>query len=177
MNAGSRKIGAVVLGVILVCILCYAALVFDNDIGVQSSGLEADLRSSQGIKEDWLLTGTASDEMAAYIAYPEDRSDHTFSFYVNRPGLSFGYFFRSGGSLSEVGKYIAEFTMEGYHERAFISMNRQNAARLEVDDGTSVQVTELDSDQPFAIILPVNAGTVTFFDVQGNEVDYYRHPV
>ena len=35
--------------------------------------------------------------------------------YVNRPGLSFGYFFRGGGTLSGIQKGIVEFTVEGYN--------------------------------------------------------------
>ena len=44
---------------------------------------------------------------------------------LNRPGLSFGYFFRGGGNLSSVDKEILACTVEGYKEQAFISMNRQ----------------------------------------------------
>ena len=54
---------------------------------------------------------------------PTGKTDHTFSVYVNRPGLSFGYFFRGGGDIVEVDDYIAEFVVEGNNERAFISMN------------------------------------------------------
>ena len=74
--------------------------------------------------------------MAAYISYPQDLSDHSFSVYVNRPGLSFGYFFRGGGKLSGVQRGIVEFTVEGYNERAFISMNQQQVQQLEIDDAT-----------------------------------------
>ena len=115
--------------------------------------------------------------MAAYISYPQDRSDHTFSVYVNRPGLSFGYFFRGGGSLSGVERGIAEFTADGYNERAFISMNQPKAARLEIDDGNTVQIIDLNSDQPFAIVLPANAGVIHFYDGNGNPVKYQKNPL
>lgn len=111
------------------------------------------------------------------ISYPQDRSDHTFSVYVNRPGLSFGYFFRGGGSLSGVERGIAEFTVDGYNERAFISMNQPKAARLEIDDGNTVQVIDLNSDQPFAIVLPANAGVIHFYDGNGNPVNYQKNPL
>ena len=71
-------------------------------IGTSAANLESDIRNLQKIPEDWIVEGDVSDTMAAYISYPQDRSDHTFSVYVNRPGLSFGYFFRGGGSLSGV---------------------------------------------------------------------------
>ncbi len=131
----------------------------------------------QKIPEDWIVEGDVSDTMAAYISYPQDRSDHTFSVYVNRPGLSFGYFFRGGGSLSGVERGIAEFTADGYNERAFISMNQPKAARLEIDDGNTVQIIDLNSDQPFAIVLPANAGVIHFYDGNGNPVKYQKNPL
>ena len=84
----------IVIGVVLVCILFVCFLYTNNEIGVTSSKLETDIRSSQKIKDDWTVDGSVSSTMAAYISYPQDLSDHSFSVYVNRPGLSFGYFFR-----------------------------------------------------------------------------------
>ena len=115
--------------------------------------------------------------MAAYISYPQDMSDHTFSVYVNRPGLSFGYFFRAGGKLSEIQEGIAEFTTEGANERALISMNQQQVQQLQIDDGRAKQAIDIDSDQPFAIVLPINAGSITFYDVNGNAVEYWNRPL
>ena len=79
-----------VTGILLVCSVFVGFLYVSNDIGIASGNLEADIRSSQKIKEDWAVDGSVSDTMAAYISYPQDMSDHTFSVYVNRPGLSFG---------------------------------------------------------------------------------------
>ena len=93
----------IVIGVVLACILFVCFLYTNNEIGVEigvtSSKLEADIRSSQKIKDDWTVDGSVSSTMAAYISYPQDLSDHSFSVYVNRPGLSFGYFFRGGGKI------------------------------------------------------------------------------
>lgn len=109
--------------------------------------------------------------MAAYISYPENKSDHTFSVYINAPGLSFGYFFCGGGTISSE-KSIAAYTIEGYSEKAYISMNEENVERLEIADGQSRQVVEVDSNKPFALVLPGNAGTVTFYDVDGKTVNF-----
>ena len=141
----------IVIGVVLACILFVCFLYTNNEIGVTSSKLEADIRSSQKIKDDWTVDGSVSSTMAAYISYPQDLSDHSFSVYVNRPGLSFGYFFRGGGKLSGVQRGIAEYTVEGYNERAFISMNQQQVTQLEIDDGNTIQVLDIDSNKPFAI--------------------------
>ncbi len=167
-----NAIGKIILAVLLVCLLVVAFLYVNNDIGVTEKNLETDIRESQKIQDDWMVTGSVSDTMAGFISYPQNMSDHTFSVYVNRPGLSFGYFFREGGSLASVEEYIAEFTIEGYSERVFISMNAQKVERLEIDNGNDVQVIEVDSEKPFAIVLPVNAGNITFYDVNGHTVEY-----
>ena len=116
--------------------------------------------------------------MAAFLSYPENQSDHSYSVFVNRPGLSFGYFFRGGGSLRSVETHIIdEYTINGYDERAFISMNKQQVAQLTIDDGNTVQTMEIDSNKPFAIVLPLNAGTISFYDVNGNKVEFFEHPL
>ena len=167
----------IVIGVVLACILFVCFLYTNNEIGVTSSKLEADIRSSQKIKDDWTVDGSVSSTMAAYISYPQDLSDHSFSVYVNRPGLSFGYFFRGGGTLSGIQRGIVEFTVEGYNERAFISMNQQQVTQLEIDDGNTIQVLDIDSNKPFAIVLPINAGNITFYDVNRNTVEYWNNPL
>lgn len=167
----------IVIGIVFVCILFVGYLYANNDIGITSTNLEADMRSSQKIKDDWTLDGSVSNTMAAYISYPQDMSDHTFSVYVNRPGLSFGYFFRGGGNLSEVQRGIVEFTVEGYNERAFISMIQQHVQQLEIDDGNAIQVIDIDSNKPFVIVLPINAGKITFYDVNRNTVEYWNNPL
>lgn len=164
-----------VIGILLVCSLFVGFLYISSDIGIASGNLETDIRSSQKIKEDWAIDGSVSDTMAAYISYPQDMSDHTFSVYVNRPGLSFGYFFRGGGTLSGIQRGIVEFTVEGYNERAFISMNQQQVQQLEIDDGNTIQVVDIDRNKPFAIVLPINAGNITFYDVNRNTVEYWNN--
>lgn len=165
------------LGFVLLCVIFVGLLYAHNDIGISATNLESDIRSSQRIQDDWITEGTVSDTMAAYISYPQERNDHTFSVYVNRPGLSFGYFFRGGGSLLGVARGIVEFTIEGYEERAFISMNQQQVSRLEIDDGNLIQVIDIDSDKPFAIVLPINVGAIHFYDVDGNIVEYLNNPL
>ena len=166
-----------ILRILLVCVLLLGFLYMDGDIGTSAANLESDIRNLQKIPENWIAEGDVSDTMAAYISYPQDRSDHTFSVYVNRPGLSFGYFFRAGGKLSEIQEGIAEFTAEGANERALISMNQQQVQQLQIDDGHAKQAIDIDSDQPFAIVLPINAGSITFYDVNGNAVEYWNHPL
>ena len=174
MKTRVNKLMKFILCVLLICIALVGFLYLDYRIGVQKSQLETDIRSSQKINSDWIVDGTVSDTIAAFISYPDDMTHHTFSVYVNRPGLSFGYFFRGGGNLTEANG-IAGYTVEGYNERAFISMNRQQVECLKIDDGNSIQVIDIDSNKPFAIVLPVNAGALSFYDVDGNTVEFWRH--
>ena len=115
-----KKLPIILLGVILACVLVFGFLYANNDIGKTANSLEADIRQSQKILDDWIVDGSISDTMAAFISYPQDKTDHTFSVYVNRPGLSFGYFFRGGGDIVEVDDYIAEFVVEGNNELVFL---------------------------------------------------------
>ena len=160
---------------LLICIAFAGFLFLNNDIGIHSSQLESDIRSGQKIDPDWTVSGTVSDTIAAFISYPDDMTDHTFSVYVNRPGISFGYFFRSGGDLTASDTEIAEYTVEGYKERAFISMNKQQVKCLKIDDGNSTQVIDIDSSKPFAVVLSVNAGEIAFYDIEGNAVEFQEH--
>ena len=168
------KIAGVVLAGLLLLI---SFLWFNNDIGVSKNSIEKDARGSSKIEDDWQVAKDTSDTLSAMVFYPEDRLDHSFQIYVNRPGLSFGYFFRGGGDIVEVENYIAEFTVEGYNDRAFVSTNTQKVARMEIDDGNAIEKINIDSSKPFAYVLPKNIGNITFFDINNNVVDTMSHPL
>lgn len=172
-----RKPSDLIAAIIIGCVFLAAVVYMTGIFGVPASRLEKDVRSQHHISDDWTVEGTVSDQMAIYLCYPEDRSDCTYSFYLNRPGLSFGYFFRSGGGSSGVSEYIEEIVAEGYTDRAFLSMNLAKVARVEVNYGSKVETIELDSNKPFTLILPQEAEEVTFYDVDGNIVEFYQHPV
>lgn len=105
--------------------------------------------------------------MSAMIFYSSDLRNNTFSIYINRPGISIGYFFRAGGSPIETDGYISEYHIEGCEECAFISSNKQRVNKVEIDDGKRIKSINIDSEKPFALILPVNAGSVTIYDIKG----------
>lgn len=175
MQSRANKLIKFILCILLICIVFAGFLFLNNDIGIQSSRLESDIRSGQKIDPNWTVSGTVSDTIAAFISYPDNKSDHTFSVYVNRPGLSFGYFFRGGGDLTVSDNKIEEYMVEGYNERAFISMNKQQVECLKINDGNSIKVIDIDSSKPFTVVLPVNAGEIAFYDVNGNTVQFREH--
>lgn len=165
------------MAVILASVVLCSFLHLKIEIGVPKSELKEEIRSTHKINDDWIAEGTSSDMLAAYIFFPEDMSDHIFCVYLNHPGFSFGYFLRAGGNLGGVQGNILEFTIEGYSERVFISMNKQKVEKLKIDDDNSVQTIGIDSNKPFSIILPTNAGDITFLDINGDEIDFRNQPI
>ena len=162
----------IISGIFILAVFLLSVSFASNNIGVSPEKLEEDIRYSQQIDESWAVTGSVSDSMAAYISYPDDKSDHTFSVYLKRSGLSYGYFFRAGGSIGEIDDSIKEFTFEGCNELALVSMNTQKIARLEIDNGIEIKAVELDSEKPFAVVLDKNAGELRFYDAEGKAVEY-----
>lgn len=93
--------------------------------------------------------------------------------YVDRPGFSFGYFFRAGGGLTSAA--IAEFTVSGQGGRVYLSMNEHHAVRAVIGGGADVQVVELDGNAPFALAVPPGVGNAIFYDGQGEVVETVCH--
>ena len=162
------KYAGVFVAFIIISVL---ALYLNNDIGINKANIEKDARKSQKISDNWQVVKDTTEIMSAMIFYDESLSNHTFSVYVNRPGLSLGYFFLGGGSLQEG---ITEFFIDGYSERAFISMNNQHVRKVEIGNGNSIKKIEIDSTKPFAFILPANIGAVTIYDINDNVVKFQR---
>ena len=167
-----KHLPLILCGIIILSIFLVALFWVSDNIGTPADKLDADIRQSQKIDDSWTVTGEVSDAMAAYISYPEDMSDFTFSVYVKHTGLSFGYFFRAGGSIYEIEDGILACKTEGCNEQAFISMNKHKTVRLEINNGLEIKTREIDSEKPFAIVLPINAGELRFYDVNGNIVEY-----
>ena len=178
MKTKFHTAGKVILCVCLALIaLFYFLHALNGVIGIPADKLEHDLHTVSHVPEDWTVTGHTSDTVAAFISYPEDRSDYTCDLYVKRDGFSFGYFFRGGGSLCRFEEPVSGYIVEGYQECAYFSLNEHHIAKVTVYTGTSRRVFELDKDRPFAIVLPTDQGIVTFYDAQGEEVEHFVWPI
>ena len=146
--------------------------VIQFDPGIPASRLEADIRKEQNIPDDWTVEGTASDTMAAYVSYSQDKSSHTASVYVDRPGISSGYFFRGSGPATTTGRDITRFTVNGYNEAAFVSLNTKQIFQVEIGDGDKIRVVDIDPNKPFAIVLPLDEGSICFYNLDGECIEY-----
>ena len=115
--------------------------------------------------------------MSAMLFYDANLENHTFSIYVNRKGLSYGYFFRGGGSLIADDSDIVDYYIDGYQERAYISINKQQIIKVEIDDGNTIETIKIDNNKPFSIVLPDNQGMIKFYDINGDIVEPVKTPL
>lgn len=157
-------------------LLCVAAVIIvgvfgfffvRDNIGVSTQKLEADARKLQQINEDWAVSKSCSDKIAAMLFYPESLDDHVFSVYAKDESLSFGYFFKAGGGIfTDDG--VAEFKFN--NTAAYVSMNKINISKIEVFYNDRTETIEIDSQKPFAFALPDGAIDANFYDSNGNRV-------
>lgn len=174
-KAAVKKFWPLIVALILVAA---GFLLFGDRIGVPKSRLEEDLRTSQNVPDNWTVIGNVSDKAAIFLYYPPEENRYTWSIYVNRPGLSFGYFFR--GSMSTAGidcskeelpTEVEAIPVGDSGEVAYISMNFNGLVRAEVNDGADIQIIDLDESKPFALLLSHGPGQVTFYDQEGNPAE------
>lgn len=151
--------------IVIIVFVLFSLLYFNNDIGTFKSNIEKNARSSQNIDDKWEVAKSTTDSMSAMLFYDKDINDYTFSIYVNKKGLSFGYFFRGGGSTNVENEGIVQYQVEGYQEKAYLSMNNQQVLRIEIDNGNMVRTIDIDHTKPFSIILPDGIGSIRFYDV------------
>lgn len=164
----------IALVLLLVGGVTVGVLYANRDIGIPTDQLEQAIRESQDIPDDWTVQTSAGDTTAAGITYAPDYSDYVFALYIDRDTHRFfttGWFFTMGGSLFEISDFVAAFTVNDRPETAYISMNAEKIDRAVIDSGTETRTIELDSTQPFALVLPRNRGSVTFYGADGQPAE------
>ena len=165
----SRNREIVLIGIAACAILALIIILLTGVIGISANNITQDARKSQKIDGAWDMSGSSNNAMAAMIFYNETLDDHTFSLYLDRGGLSFGYFFREGGSNSTIenGILMLEYGTNG---SAIFSMNKERVGRIEHSDGGDLAEIYVDPSRPFAVVLPANHGSVKLFSDSGNDV-------
>jgi hypothetical protein len=169
-----KKLFAFLLAALVVLSLLYAA----GMIGVPRCRIEKKARAV--VPPAWQAARGDGENLCALLFYSPDRSDcsdYSFNIYADRPGFSWGFFSRWMGSDSSIQTGITEYCPKEWPERIFLSMNLPGACRLEIDDGEKTRIIELDSNQPFALVLPSNGGTVTIYDKNGQSLEWSRREI
>lgn len=171
--------------VLLMFLACAAVFLAANGcIGVPRFRLEEDLRSSQHIPDNWTVTGDVTDKAAVYLFYPPEQNTYGVSVYINRPGPSFSYFFRGSYSVADIHGTIQGLSnevdvipLEVTGLFAYVSMNLAGIERIESNDSVNMEQISLDSQAPFALLLPQSADSLTFFNENECPVEIRCHPL
>ena len=149
-----------------ICLL----LKLDHRIGVPLDNVLADAMDSQSIAPESVSAMDATEQMAGLVFYNDGKEKATFSVYVNRPGMSFGYFFRGGGSWGSVDTGVGDFYIEGYDHHALLSANHVHISKIAVGERTMA----IDPNAPFALVLSVDEGEAILYDMAGNVITPQR---
>lgn len=136
-------------GVILIFIII--ALYFTNNIGITKKMVEKEAWYYTDIDESFNLITDESKDLKALLFFNKDEDEYKYRIYVKKPGISFGYFFRGGGTLINPDNYIEEIHIDGYNDRVFISSNKNKVEKVEIDDGNETKIIDLDINSPFYI--------------------------
>ncbi len=128
--------------------------------------LEADIRDSQQLPEDWQVEIAEDSRLAASLAYDPQKTEHAFSLYKIDGS---GYVFRYGGKSTSIQRGVRVFHHEG--SMALLSMNALEIAAIETGDGLRYA---LDPGLPFVLILP--DGVFTAYDRSGAPIDIAQEP-
>lgn len=156
MKRSFRYAPAALCALLLTLFILYAR----GDIGIPQSRIAAD--AQRDLPGGEILSDACGEELAALLL--ADGGEPSLRIYVDRPGLSFGWFFRYGGPP---GAQVTRYRLENCGEVVYAAGSGHGMCAMAVDDGTGAAVTPLDPDSPFVLVLPANAGTVVFYDEAG----------
>jgi hypothetical protein len=164
-----RKTKMIMIGIAICVVLALVFVFLTGVIGVSANNLEDDARKSHKIDSAWDMNGSSNDGIAAFIFFNDTHDHHTFSIYLTRAGLSFGYFFREGGSSSIILNGILMFTY-GENGSAIVSMNKNRAAKIVYGDSNDATEILVDPAKPFAAVVPANCGSIALYSADGIEI-------
>ena len=118
---------------------------------------------SQRIPDSWEVVQSRNDELYALLFYnPHNKNEYTYSLYVNKKGLSFGYIFHGGGGLRGISNPVIKY---------IFSLNEKRIQKIERDNGER-DLMEIDVDKPIVAVFPLNSGIIKLYDARGKEILY-----
>ena len=166
--------------VTFILIIALSWMLSSGKVGLFAAQLEVSARKTQQVDATWQSIKSEEGSLAAFLFYNEAKDDYTYSIYINRPGLSFGYFFRAGGFDSLIGESVLVAACPIGDDTAYslLSTNTGKVARIDVGTGDEDTQIELDPEAPFALALPAGTDidTVSLYDKDGQLVPYYVSP-
>lgn len=164
MKQNRKRMAYIIIGIAVIFIF----LSYSGTFGVTAGRLEQDARKSQKIDPSWAVSKSVNNEMGAMLFYNKQADRAVLSIYLNRHGFSYGYFFRSGGSISDIMDGVAEFSYLN-NGKALLSMNNAGINRIEFGN-EKVAAIKIDPSKPFSVTVPQNCGSIVMYDINGKEI-------
>lgn len=156
-----------IIGVLITFFMVFMLLISKGVIGVSKANIEKEARKAHKIPEEWITAKDVNKYLGALLFYSEDLDNFTFSIYANNEGLSFGYFFRLGGGIPEISDGISKIASNG-HGDIFLSLNKVQVSRIEINDGESIKEILIEDTKPFVVIIPEDSREIRFYDIEGH---------
>ncbi|MCM1062924.1 MAG: hypothetical protein NC420_00400 [Eubacterium sp.] len=160
------------LGLLVIILLAFVIIWNANIIGVAAGSLEKDAREEQNIASDWEMAQAVNDDLCAMLFYDEETRDHIYSIYMKKEGTAYGYFFSHGGKDAYIGEGVRGMIFDD-RGIALLSMNEDKVCKIEVDNGVTEKIIEIDPVKPFVVVVPVNSGEITMYNSLGDVVSLY----
>ena len=85
-----KYIGIIIIIVTIILLTLY----INNRVGICKKNIEKDARTQRNLDDSWEVSKSTNKNISALIFYDNEQSKSNYSIYVNKKGLSFGYFFR-----------------------------------------------------------------------------------
>jgi len=174
------KLKKLLIALLVLFIAWVALFVYSNPvIGIRAENVEQHARekwTERGyLDADWQVAKAMNDTVGVFLFYDTDTARFAYTVYENYPEwYSLGYF---GQGLSQYRSYqetnFVANTIQGYlnygNDAIMLSMNKPQIAKIAYGaEGSTKAVIEVDPDQPFVAILPLDYGTITLYDRDGN---------
>ncbi len=159
-------------GIVVMILLAFLIIWQADILGVSAGRLEEDARENQQIDSDWKVVQGMNEDMCAMLFYDEDKDSCAYSIYLTREGFSFGYFFGKGGTDAYMRDNVEAVVFEDMGI-ALLSLNQDKVCKIVIGDEAEENVIQVNPEEPFAIILPIDCGEITMYDAQESVVTLY----
>lgn len=163
---------SMLLGVIVMILLAFLIVWQADILGVSAARLEQDARENQKIDNSWEVAQGMNEDICAMLFYTQERDKCTYSIYVSREGLSFGYFFGKGGTDAYMTENVEAVVLED-KGIALLSLNHDEVCKIVVGEDSDETVIPVNPGKPFALVLPLECGEITLYDTRENVVTLY----
>lgn len=165
-----KKIRIILIALVPTIILTFGLLYLNGNIGVSKSNIEKQARIALSVDTNWHVVQATGDGISGMLFYDETFSDYKYVIFCKKP-YSFGYSFASGGCTQLEMKGVVKYYRGLSQEAVYLSMNKQQVNKVEIDNGYTVEKIELDHTRPFALILSNDLKGISFYTIDGNIVE------